>query len=105
MSDACSQPKSKHAIDAHVWIGAFAAALMAFGLVWSQSIQSLGGMVGISGLAVQKLNGEVASMRQEIAVLRQSLENGHAAGPGRSARPAPGGLHSDVSELVVKPQR
>lgn len=99
MSDACTQPKSKHAVDAHIWIGAFAAALLTLGLGWTHSIESLGGMVGISGLAVQKLDGDVAAIRQEIADLRQKLDNHNVSG---AARPTTGALRNGALEPVVK---
>jgi polysaccharide pyruvyl transferase WcaK-like protein len=88
MSDASLKPSSKHAIDAHVWIGAFAAAMITFSLVYSHTLESLGGMLGISGLAVQKLDGQVASMRQEIADLRQTVQASKTAIAAKIDAPA-----------------
>lgn len=101
MSDACSNPNSKYAIDAHVWIGAFAAALISFTLIYYNAIGSLGGAIGISGLAVQKLNGEVASLQQEIDALKLSLDAmrtvtakpAERAGPAVAEQPAPARRH------------
>jgi hypothetical protein len=85
MTDACSKPPLKHEIEAHVWIGAYAIALLCVFVILSSRLEELGGMVGISGLASMKVDGEVATLREEVASLRHRLDA--AAPPPAASRP------------------
>ncbi len=92
MSDICDKPQSKHEIDAHIWIGVFAAAQIAIALVVFNALDSLGAVAGVSGLVEARLTGEVATMQREIVALREELEASRAgtAKKGDQTAPAPG---------------
>lgn len=89
MSDICDKPQSKYEIDAHVWIGAFAAAQIAIAVVNFNALDSLGAVAGVSGLVERKLTDEMASMQREVIALRQELDASRAAPAKRADSIAP----------------
>jgi hypothetical protein len=105
MSDVCNPPPSKHRLDAHNWMAAFAVVMVGVSIVFSHEIISLRDNLGVSGLAYLKLDGDMATLRQEIAALRQTADRAKAGLAERKGADASSDETAPLREQPRGPRR